>query len=467
MVAASAGGAYQVSPRAIRPMTRILICFLALFPIACAADRKPNIVLFVADDVGFETLRCYGGESYATPQIDRLASSGMRFGSCLATPMCTTSRAMLLSGRHNFRNYLQWAHLDAAEPTIATHLRQAGYVTGMAGKWHLGNWEQTPDGRRGPARMGFDHYLSCMIDEESAKARSSPGAGNGYWKTVLIRDNQPQAPLVDVPSEDAYLEFSREFFRANRDRSFFFHYASLLAHRPFTRIANPGPEDFNEHGRTGNFPGMLSRLDTIVGEVRAELEALGLTDNTLFLFTSDNGTDNVREAAALRSIWRGKSLRGGKYMANELGTTVPFIACWPGKIKPASTTRTPVDFTDVLPTLLECAGLPRPAAADGLSILPVLTSEPELRRTKPAFTWGTLDGSNAVYHNPVARRSGILHVARDESWRYFSDGRIFDVAGDPLMREPIQPGVSVVADEARARLRSALEELLSSQPRRW
>jgi arylsulfatase A len=448
-------------------MNHILTLLLALFPIASAADRRPNIILFVADDVGFETLRCYGGESYATPQIDRLAAAGMRFESCLATPMCATSRAMLLSGRHNFRNYEQWAHLDASEPTIATHLRKAGYVTGMAGKWHLGNWEPDGDGRRGPARMGFDHFLSCMIDEESTKSRNSPGAGNGYWKTVLIRDNQALGPLVEKHSEDAYLEFTRDFLRANRDRPFFFHYASLLAHRPFVKVANPGPEDFNEHGRTRNFPAMLARLDAIVGEVRTELEALGLTDNTLFLFTSDNGTDNVREAAALRSIWRGNSLRGGKYQVNELGTTVPFIACWPGKIKAAATTRTPVDFTDLLPTVLDCVGLPRPPAADGQSMLPVLLGDDNGRGRKPAFTWGTLDGSNSVYHDPVARHASILHAGRDERWRYLSDGRIFDITADPLMREPPPPGVSLEADAARARMKTALDHLLSSQPRRW
>lgn len=448
-------------------MIHFLTLVLALFAIATAADRPPNIILFVADDLGFETLGCYGGTSYPTPQIDRLAAAGMRFDSCLATPMCATSRAMLLSGRHNFRNYNQWAHLDATEPTIASHLRKGGYITGMAGKWHLGNWEPDSDGKRGPARMGFDHYLSCMIDQESSKSRNSPGAGNGFWKTALIRDNQPLAPLAGIHSEQACLDFTREFLRANRERPFFFHYASFLAHRPFVRIESPGAADFNEHGRTKNFPAMISRLDTVVGELRAELETLGLAENTLFLFTSDNGTDNVREAAALRSEWRGKSVRGGKYHVNELGTTVPFIACWPGKIKAAATTRTPVDFTDLLPTLLGIAGFSGLAATDGESMLPILLGDPEVRRTKPAYSWGTLDGTNRVYHDPLAHPEKILHAVRDERWRYLSDDRLFDIVADPLMTQAINPGISPEADAARSRMKNSLDQLRSSKPRLW
>lgn len=451
-------------------MRLLLSVLFALMVLPAIAGGRPNVVLFLADDLGFETLSCYGGESYATPQIDRLAASGMRFESCLATPMCATSRAMLLSGRHNFRNYRQWAHLDPAEATIATHLRKAGYVTGMAGKWHLGNWEPDAEGRRGPARMGFDHYLSCKIDAESTKARKAAGKGNGFWKTALIRDNAGQPPLADQLSEDACLEFALGFFRANRDRPFFFHYASFLAHRPFVRMTAPTPADFNEHGRTANFPAMVAHLDAVVGKLRMELERLGLAENTLFLFTADNGTDNVREAAALRSTWRGQPLRGGKYRVDETGTTVPFIACWPGKIQAGSTTRTPVDFTDFLPTLTALAGLPRPADIDGESMLPVLTANPAVlnqARSKPAFTWGTLDGSNTAYHQPAANRDRILHAVRDDRWRYLSDGRIFDVTADPLMRQPIPEGTSLEADAARTRMKAALEQLRSTEPRLW
>lgn len=441
------------------------LLFLATAAVT-ATGRPPNVILFVADDLGFETLGCYGGTSHATPHLDRLAADGMRFDTCIATPMCTTSRAMLLSGRYNWRNYDTWAHLDPAEVTIATRLREAGYVTGMAGKWHLGNWEPDASGRRGPGRMGFDHYLSCIVDQENIKSRKSPGAGNAYWNTALIRNDRLEAPLAGVHSEEAYLDFTRDFFRTHRGRPFFFHYASYLAHRPFVKITNPAPADFNEHGRAENFPAMITRLDAIVGELRAELVALGLAADTLFLFTSDNGTDNVREAAGLHSQWRGRNVRGGKYHADELGTAVPLLAAWPGIVKPGSIARTPVDFTDFLPTLLELAGK-SPAPGDGISFLPWLRGTPHPSPRRFAFTWGTLDGSNRVYHDPVRHRAHILYAARDERWRYFSDGRLFDVAADPLMREPVPAGASPEADLARARMKEALDLHRSTRPARW
>lgn len=430
-----------------------------------AADR-PNIIVFLADDVGFETLAAYGGSSWPTPHLDRMAKDGMRLDSCLATPMCATSRAMLLTGRHNFRNYRKWATIDPSNPTVAEELRKAGYATGMAGKWHLGCWEPDATGKRGPARLGFDEYLSCRIDEESVKSRQTPGRGNAYWNTRLIRNDREQAASESLHSEQAFLDFSIGFMRRHRDRPFFLHHASLLAHRPFVRVAAPQAEDFNQDGKLRHFGPMLTRLDEVVGALRTELERLGIAKNTLFIFTSDNGTDRVAEASGLRSNWRGKTVRGGKYLVNELGTTVPCLAVWPGRIAPSSSSRAPVDFTDFMPTLLEAAGAANPPQGDGMSFLNVLTGT-TTTRTKPAFTWGTLDGTNRVYHDPPGHRGAILHAARDERWRYLSDGRIFDIAADPLMRQAIQPGTSPEADAARSRLKTSLDGLLASQPALW
>ncbi len=440
---------------------------LLVLLVECAtAKHPPNIVLFVADDLGFETVGCYGGESYRTPEIDRLAAEGLRFASCLSTPMCAPSRAMMMSGFYSFRNYDTWAYLDDHAPAIADHLGSAGYVTGMAGKWHLGNWEPDAGGARGPARFGFDTYLSCEVDKEDRKSVANPGAGNAHWKTVLIRDGVDELPPKVRHSEEGYVEFAREFFRSNRERPFFFHYASYLAHRPFVRVENPGPADFGRSGDAANFPAMVERLDAIVGELRSELTSLGIADDTVFLFTSDNGTDNVHDAKPLRSVWRGRELRGGKYYVNELGTAVPFIAVWPGTIAPGTTTRAPIDFTDLLPTALAIARIAPEPASDGHSLLPIFTGEAVSVRDV-ACTWGTLDGSNRVYHRPVERAEEILHAVRDARWRYLSNGHLYDTVADPLMRSPVKPGTSSTADAARARLAEALAGLRATGPRIW
>jgi arylsulfatase A-like enzyme len=446
-----------------------LIALAAILSAAsvCGAVEKPNIVLILADDIGFETLACYGGSSYQTPHIDRLAADGMRFDSCLATPMCATSRAMLLSGRYNFRNYQRWAYLDASEPTIASHLRTAGYTTAMAGKWHLGNWDPDAKGKRGPARMGFEHYLSYVTDSPPpAKGNHNP-PGNRYWQTTLIDNDQERRLPPGRNSEDEYVDYTLAFFREHQDKPFFFHYASNLAHRPMVAMQNPGKEDLNENGKAKNFPEMIRKFDEVVGRLRKGIEDLGMKERTVFILTSDNGTDNVWEAGKIRSTWRGKSVPGGKYHANETGTTVPLIAWWPGQVAAGSTTRAPLDFTDFLPTFVNLAGGAPCAVTDGRNFRDILLGSPPPDARRYAYTWGTLDGSNTAYHDPKQQRNQILHELRDERWRYLSDGRIFDILRDPLMEAPVDPSSSPEAEKARQILKTELDRLLKSKPRLW
>jgi arylsulfatase A-like enzyme len=209
-------------------MNWLLFMMLSAWALQSAFGRPPNFVVILADDIGFECVGAHGSEAGLTPRLDRLAAAGMRFDSCLATPMCTTSRAMLLSGKYNFRNYERWAHLDAAETTVADLLRAGGYVTGMAGKWHLGNWEPDTDGHRGPARMGFDHYLSEITGESSPDPAAFGSPGNRFWNTRLIQDGSVRDLPPDRFSEDELADHAAAFFRAHRDRPFFYHFLPTL-----------------------------------------------------------------------------------------------------------------------------------------------------------------------------------------------------------------------------------------------
>lgn len=427
-------------------------------------DVPPNIVLVLCDDLGQELLGHRGGTSHATPEFDRLAAEGVRFDTCLATPMCVPSRAMLLTGRYNFRNYTRWAQLDDREATIAARLRPLGYRTCLVGKWHLGNWQPDGDGRRGPARMGFERYLSAVLDAPSG----GDAAGNVYWRAAVVEDGRDRTLAADRFIEDEHLDFIRGYLREADRRPFFLHYAPYLVHRPFVRVTGPvAGEDDGRQGRQGNFPGMVRRLDAVIGRLRAELRAAGVEEQTLLVVTSDNGTDNVAEARGLRSRWRGRDVAGGKYMVDELGTNVPCIVAWPGRSPAGSIVTAPVDFTDVLPTLLEAAGAEPPAGIDGTSFLPLVLGQAHPRARRFAFTWGTLDGTNRAYHDPAGHRGSILHAVRDERWRYLSDGRLYEAAVDPLLELPVAAGASPDADAARESLRQALADLLASTPRAW
>jgi arylsulfatase A len=444
----------------VLPLLTCLVTFAATVP----AKAAPNIVLVLCDDLGLEVLRHRGGESYETPEFDRLAAEGVRFDTCLATPMCATSRAMLLTGRYNFRNYTRWAHLDPDQPTIASLLRGHGYRTCLVGKWHLGNWQPDGQGLRGPARMGFDRYLSAVLDPPG----DSLPQGNVYWRGMLVEDGQERRLPDGRFVEDEHLDFIRGYLRDADHRPFFLHYAPYLVHRPLVRVAEPvAGQDDRRHGQQENFAAMVRRLDAAIGRLRDELARAGVADNTLLVVTSDNGTDNVAEAKDLRSRWRGREVAGGKYRVDELGTTVPCMVSWPGRSGSGTIVTSPIDFTDVLPTLLDAAGASPPEGIDGVSFLPLIRGEPHASPRRFAFSWGRLDGSNRVYHEPQARRGAILHAARDSRWRYLSDGRLFDAVADPLMLDPIRPGASADADEARAAMRLAVERLVASHPRLW
>lgn len=448
-------------------MNRLLPVFLSALALQSAVARPPNIVVILADDIGFECVGAYGSDAGLTPQLDRLAAAGMRFDTCLATPMCATSRAMLLSGKYNFRNYARWAHLDAAETTVTELLRAGGYVTGMGGKWHLGNWEKDTDGHRGPARMGFDHYLSEITGESSPDRAAFDSPGNRFWNTRLIEDGDVRDLPPDRFSEDELADHAVAFFRAHRDRPFFYHFASNLAHRPMVVTANPTPADRKQHGKARHFPAMVRKFDEIIGRLYDELESLGLDGDTVFVITSDNGTDNVWEAKSIRTRWRGQDVPGGKYYVNETGTCVPLIVVAPGRVAPGRATRAPVDFSDFLPTLLDLAGIDPPEKIDGISFRYLLENPDVGPKREVAFSWGAMDGRNLVFHNPVARRNEIIHAARDARWRYLSDDRLFDVEADPLMAAPIASGSSPEADAARLRLKAALDTHLASKPRLW
>jgi len=448
-------------------MTRLVSLTLSALALASAFARPPNFVVILADDIGFECVGAYGSEAGLTPRLDQLAAIGMRFDSCLATPMCTTSRAMWLSGKYNFRHYVRWAHLDAVETTVADLLRAGGYVTGMAGKWHLGNWNPDADDHRGPARMGFDHYLSEITGESSPDPAVFGSPGNRFWNTRLIEDGRVRDLPPDRFSEDELADHALAFFRAHRDRPFFYHFASNLAHRPMVATADPTPADRNEHGKARHFPTMVRKFDEITGRLYDEIESLGLAGNTVFLITSDNGTDNVWEAKSIRTRWRGQEVPGGKYYVNETGTTVPLIVIAPERIAPGRTTRAPVDFTDFLPTLLDFAGIELPETIDGISFRPLLETPDAIPGRETAFSWGAMDGRNLVFHNPLARRHEIIHAARDARWRYLSDDRLFDVEADPLMTEPVAIGSCPDAAAARLRLKAALDSHLASKPRLW
>jgi arylsulfatase A len=347
---------------------------------AAAADgrevmtRPPNIVFILVDDLGWSELGSYGNRFNDTPNVDRLADAGLRFTSAYAAaPVCSPTRAALATGQYPARvgitDYLRGndrKYLSPAYYTLAEALRDGGYVTGLIGKWHLmGDYAR----RKGdPALHGFDEVI-CS-------------------ETRYIADGDYFAPYRFMPDvkplhEGEYLtdrldEEAVAFIQRHKDRPFFLylsHYAvhAVLAGKPDLESRFRGKPGAGQRGRKAELAAMLVSVDEGVGRIVHTLEALGLKDRTLIVFTSDNGGD--------RAVTSNAPLRAGKATLYEGGIRVPLIVCGAG-VGRSGVCHTPVSTIDFYPTFLELAGLrPRPGQIlDGESLRPLLQRDVALHR---------------------------------------------------------------------------------------
>lgn len=433
----------------------------------------PNIVLILADDFGRELLAGYGGQSdYHTPNLDRMAKAGMQFNTCYSTPMCVPSRVELLTGRYGFRNYTAWESIDRSQKTFPQLLKAAGYRTAMAGKWHPhGQWELDPTP---PVHAGFDEY--CSYDSVAMGEQAKAGEGNRFWGGTIIRNGNEEQ--LDRYGPDVYSDFLVDFIKENKAGPFLAYYAMTTMHRPFQptpdhpdapRSGQPPPKNWmGSRGGTENFVPMLHYADKMVGKLILTIDELGLSENTLIIFTADNGTDNHAEAKTIRSRFLDQWVQGGKYYPTELGVNVPLMVQWPGQVKAGTTCNSIVDFTDVFPTLCDLAGvaLPGDYPLDGGSLVPFLHGE-SFSHKEYTFTWGNYENNSSKYKDPANNTDKLLDVIRGPQYKLYSDGRLFDIQKDPLERNQIEMGATPEADQARQELKASLLYLRKTQPRIW
>ncbi len=422
-------------------MLRSLSALLLLT--ACATpstSRPPNVILIMADDVGVEGFSCYGSESYATPNIDRMAAEGLRFTQCHSQPLCTPTRVKLMTGKSNARNYDAFSVLRRGEPTFGHVFQQAGYATAIAGKWQLLAAEHYKPPVRGsgtrPEEAGFDEHCLWQVEK----------LGSRFWGPTYERNGELVKEDRDVYGPDRYTEFLLEFMERHRNEPFFCYYPMALVHSPF--VPTPDSPDRTAKNDPKHFGAMVSYMDALVGRIRAHVEKLGLADDTLILFTADNGTHRK-----IRSRQRGKDVAGGKNSTLDTGTHVPLVACWPGRIRGGFVCNDLVDFADFIPTLCELTGATTigDAGCDGVSFAPQLLGERGTPRTA-IHCW---------YHaRPKTRpKSRPVRFVRNTRFKLYDDGRFFDLHRDPMEKNSLA-GIELHdhAAEALAILRQALAD---------
>jgi arylsulfatase A-like enzyme len=405
------------------------LAFLSLILIhgsgALSAQQPPNVLLILIDDMGWTDLACYGSKFYETPQIDRLAASGMRLTSNYsACTVCSPTRAAIMTGKYPARLHLtdwiaghkrpyaklkvpDWQqHLPHEESTIAEAFHAAGYVTGHIGKWHLGNepyW---------PKSQGFDVNIGgCHVG-------SPPSYFFPYVRAGLslpgLEEGKPGEYLTDRLTDEAI-----HFISANRDKPFFLYLPYYAVHTPlqakpekiakYRAKADPANPQHNP-----TYAAMIESLDEGIGRLLAHLDTLKLRDQTIVIFTTDNG------GLELNQVTANDPLRAGKGSAYEGGVRVPLIVSYPPKIEAGSTSAVPAMSIDLFPTLAELCGLseqkPQPAW-DGISIAPVLLQK------------GTVERDNLYWHYPHYHPGGATPygAVRSGDWRlieFYENGKV-------------------------------------------
>ncbi|MCS7237844.1 MAG: sulfatase-like hydrolase/transferase [Thermoguttaceae bacterium] len=369
--------------------------------------KRPNIVLILADDLGFETIGANGGQSYRTPRLDQLAATGMRFEHCYALPLCTPTRIQLMTGQSNARNYIRFGQIDPRVTTFAHLFEKAGYATAMVGKWQLGREVDLP------RRMGFQEYYLWQHTRRPPRY-ANPGL-EIMGKEVDYVDGQYGPDLLH--------QFACDFISRHKDKPFLLYYSLTLTHAPYQPTPDSPDwdprafgEEVNRHPR--HFGEMVQYMDKLIGKLVDHLDALGLREQTMLLFTADNGTGR-----GIRSQWRGIEVAGGKGLTTRAGMRVPLIVNWPGTVVAGKVCTDLVDSTDILPTICEAAGVPIPPelTLDGRSFWPQLRGKPGQPR-QWIYCW----------YSP--RQSADLSVSEfvfNQRWKLYKDGRFYDLESDP------------------------------------
>ena len=348
----------------MKPFPALLLFVAAVTP-TVAAD-KPNVVVIFVDDLGYADIGPFGATKQKTPNLDRMAAEGMKLTSFYAAPVCSVSRAQLLTGCYGARISVPGVFFPAGpqglnpkEVTVAEHLKELGYATQCVGKWHLGDQPEFL-----PTKQGFDHYLGIPYSNDmQRKAKAT-----GERVVPLIRDDKVEALLTDEGQRTVVERYTAEavgFIRANKDKPFFLYMPHTAVHTPIF----PG-EKFSGKSANGRFGDWVEEVDWSAGRVLDTVRELKLSEKTLVIFTSDNGPWLIKGTDGGSA----KPLRGGKGSTWEGGVRVPTIAWWPGKIAAKSSCDTVAGTIDLLPTFVALAGgkVPAEPVIDGRDISPLL-----------------------------------------------------------------------------------------------
>ena len=387
---------------------------------AMNAGEKPNIVLILADDMGYECLGAYGS-TYSTPNLDRMAEEGILFTHAYAQPLSTPSRVELMTGRYNHRNYVEFGFLNQDQQTFGNVAKEAGYRTCIAGKWQLGANSALP------GHFGFDRY--CLWQLNYRRSRN----GERYADPLIEADGKMLERNPDSYGPDIFESYIEDFIDENKEEPFFVYWPMALVHDPFV-VTPDSPEWNSDEDRYAkdnrHFPEMVSYCDKLVGRLISYLKDNGLYENTLIIFVGDNGT-NRKIVTRMKD---GSEIQGGRQGAPDICSDL-------------------IDFSDFLPTLAQAMGYRNGwvRGSDGRSFLPQI----EGRKGNPR-EW-VFCHYDSFFQGADKPEKNAKRFIRNHTYKLYSTGDFFNVADDPAEQHEILPGEG--SREAERDRRSLAKEL--------
>ncbi|WP_117882788.1 sulfatase-like hydrolase/transferase [Aureibaculum luteum] len=429
----------------------IIVIALSITLFSCSVTnnvkKKPNIILIMADDMGYESLSTYGNSEYNTPVLDKMASEGIRFDNCVSQPLCTPSRVKIMTGLYNYRNYDFFGHLASDQYTFGNLMQDAGYSTCIAGKWQLNglnykdkitDWNDNTK----PNKFGFEEYCLWQLTKK--------GNEGGRYANPLIEQNGKILTTEEVNyGPDLFSNYILDFIERKKDKPFFIYYPMVLVHDPF--VPTPDSEAWNDKDKrykndTTYFKDMVVYTDKIVGNIVDKLKELDIDDNTIVIFTGDNGNHPTIFTKTKNTI-----IQGAKGNTIDAGTHVPLIISWPKEIKKGQVSKELIEFSDFFATFSDIVA--KKVTADGKSFYPLLTGK-EYNGRKTAF----------VHYDPKWGQNVNRYrnqFVRTVDYKLYPDGKFFNLNNDKLEKMPLAIDSLTVNENT---IKTTLESELKKHP---
>ena len=402
-----------------------VILSITFLPIACQTiteqPSKPNVILIMADDIGYECLSINGSTSYKTPVLDSLANKGINFTKAISQPLCTPSRVKIMTGKFNFKNYEYFTYLNPKEKSFGNLFKENGYKTAIVGKWQLNGIAHKLEGfndNTRPNHFGFDEYSLWQLTELKSYGERFANPYIEQNGKALPRDQNAYGP-------DIVSNYAIDFIKRNKDQPFFIYYPMLLVHSPFVPTPDsPEWESLETRSKQEDrfYIDMVAYMDKIIGRIVNELKTQGIADNTLLYFVGDNGTKTT-----LVSLTENGPIRGGKGNTITHGNHVPMVASWPGKIKKPYTYSGLINFTDFYATFCDILGVAN--ESDGLSMIDLLYGEKLLERKTVTTYYDPMWSANVTQFRNV--------FSQNSRYKLYKDGKFYDMENDILEKSPL------------------------------